>query len=71
MCPIYFVDKKVQYENKEGKKFSLIYIEEGQPSDPSHTTANNRVIEVVREHKKIEINCYNKNIEDMTQMSQS
>ena len=52
------------------KKFSLIYIEEGQPCDPSHTPAHNRVMDIVREHKEMEINCYNKNIEEMAKMSQ-
>ena len=32
--------------------------------------ANNRVMEVIREHKDMDINCYNKNIQDMKEMSQ-
>ena len=67
--PLYFVKKEIEIE-KQGKKFSVAYIDQGQPSDPSHTPAHNRVMEVIREHKEMEINCYNKHIEDMAQMSQ-
>ena len=68
--PIYFKNQKIDLETKEGKKFSAPYIEEGKPSDPSHTPAYNRVMDIVREHKEMGVNCYNKNIEDMAQMSQ-
>ena len=67
--PIYFVDKKVKIENEAGKKFSLIYIEEGQPSDPSHTPALNKIMAVVREHRAENIKLKRSDIERMTQQA--
>ena len=63
------MDKKVKFENEEGKKFSLIYIEEGQPSDPSHTPALNKIMAVVREHRAENIKLKRTDIEKMTQQA--
>jgi len=49
--PIYFDNHTIELENKRGKKFSGIYIEQGQPSDPLHTTGLNQIMDVVREHQ--------------------
>ena len=49
--PIYFENQTIELENKEGKKFSGIYIEEGKPSDPLHTPALNKIMACVREHR--------------------
>ena len=67
--PIYFDDKKVTFENKEGKKFSGIYIVEGKPSDPLHTPALNKIMAVVREHREEDIKLKRKDIERMTQQA--
>ena len=49
--PLYFVKKDIEIE-KQGKKFSVAYIDQGQPSDPFHTTGLNQIMEVVREHQR-------------------
>ena len=48
---IYFDNHTIELENKRGKKFSGIYIEQGQSSDPLHTTGLNQIMDVVREHQ--------------------
>ena len=49
--PIYFENQTIELETTGGKKFSGIYIKEGKPSDPLHTTGLNQIMDVVREHQ--------------------
>ena len=67
--PIYFENQTIELETKGGKKFSGIYIEEGQPSDPLHTPALNKIMAVVREHRDEDIKLKRKDIERMTQQA--
>ena len=67
--PLYFENQTIELENKEGKKFSGIYIIEGQPSDPLHTPALNKIMAVVREHRAENIKLKRTDIEKMTQQA--
>ena len=66
--PIYFENQTIELETTGGKKFSGIYIEEGQPSDPLHTPALNKIMACVREHREADIKIKRKDIEKMTEL---
>ena len=56
---------------KQWKKFSVAYSEQGSPSDPFNTTELNRIMEVVREHQRTGIGeLFQKDVVTMTGMDQ-